>query len=157
MKHAHVWKQTGSLVLWYYTENERNYPGWHLTADTEGCRSLIALLDALANDGEPAMRTFQIKPPTAAHLAVPNNRAGHAAWHAPGKLKLAFSSDPCEWKFPVKQELAVLALGAEPLRAMRNGLEDVLQGRGDYCIDVPHRNCAPLWFWWWPKSAIGRE
>ena len=38
------WKQRGIISLWRYTENSRNYSGWHLTADAAGCASLLELL-----------------------------------------------------------------------------------------------------------------
>ncbi|MGR4894438.1 hypothetical protein ACIPR8_04025 [Stenotrophomonas sp. LARHCG68] len=155
MQRTHAWKQAGTLVLWYYAGNDRNYPGWHLTADAEGGHSMIALLDALTHDSAPATRTLQITPPTAAHLGVPNNRAG-VAWRTPGKLRLTFSNDPHTWGLAMEQDLAVLAFGTEGTAAIRDGLLDVLQGRGDYSITIPGGTGTPLWFWWWPRTAAGR-
>src|SRR5690606_19210464 len=115
--------------LWYYTENERNYPGWHLAADAAGCASLIALLDALAADGTPASRAVEITPPSKAQLAVPNNKSGSAAWRAPSKLRVALSSNPSEWSFPPALDPAVLTVGSEWLAPLRKGISGILHGR----------------------------
>ena len=78
MQRANAWKQSGRISLWRYTENQRNFPGWHLNGDADGCQSLLALLDALAADGEGS-RTVAIIAPTKTQLSVPNNKAGLAA------------------------------------------------------------------------------
>gem|GEM_PF-5354966 len=56
----------------------------------------------------------------------------------------------------MEQDLAVLAFGTEGMAAIRDGLLDVLQGRGDYSITIPGGTGTPLWFWWWPRTAAGR-
>ena len=148
MHRAHSWKQTGNVSLWYYTENEHNYPGWHLTADAAGCESLIALLDALAADGIPAFRAVEIKPPSKAQLGVPNNKGGLAAWRSPSKLRVTFSSDPTEWSFPPDLEPAVLTIGSDWLAPLREGVSGIPHGCGDYSIGSAGNGSSRLWFWW---------
>ena len=148
MHRAHSWKQTGNVSLWRYTGNERNYPGWHLTADTAGCESLIALLDALAADGIPASRAVEITPPSKAQLGVPNNKSGSAAWRSPSKLRVTFSSDPADWSFPPDLEPAVLAVGSDRLAELREGISGIPHGRGDYSIGSAGNGSSRLWFWW---------
>ena len=60
------WQQSGNVWLWRYRGSDRNYPGWHLTADPKGAASLIRLLDVFANSDQPAFRTVQLSRPTAA-------------------------------------------------------------------------------------------
>jgi hypothetical protein len=146
MHHAHSWKQSGNISLWRYTENERNYPGWHLTADAAGCASLIALLDALAADGVPASRSVEITPPSKPQLGVPNNKSGSAAWQAPGKLRVSFSATPAEWSFPLDLDSAVITVGSDWLASLREGLSGIPLGRGDYSIGP--EGSSRLWFWW---------
>ena len=148
MHRAHSWKQTGNVSLWRYTENERNYPGWHLTADTAGCDSLIALLDALVSDGIPAFRAVEITPLSKAQLGVPNNKSGLAAWRSPGKLRVTFSSDPAEWSFPPDLEPAVLAIGSDWLAPLQEGISGIPHGRGDCSIGFAGNGSSRLWFWW---------
>ncbi|RZI59261.1 MAG: hypothetical protein EOP14_04380 [Pseudomonas sp.] len=148
MYRAHSWKQAGSVSLWYYTENERNYPGWHLTADAAGCESLIALLDAFASDGVATSRAIEIKPPTKAQLGVPNNKSGLAAWQAPSKFRIAFSNIPAEWAFPLDLDQASLTIGSDWLTPLRDGISGIPHGRGDYAIGPAGKVNPGLWFWW---------
>jgi len=145
---AHSWKQSGNAFLWYYTENERNYPGWHLTADFAGCQSLIALLDAFATDGRAASRTVEIKPPSRAQLGVPNNKSGLAAWQAPSKLRIVFSDNPAEWSLPLDLDPAVLTIGSDWLAPLREGISGIPHGHGDYSIGPTDKGSSRLWFWW---------
>ncbi|MCW4453469.1 hypothetical protein OK348_01445 [Flavobacterium sp. MXW15] len=148
MNRAHSWKQSGNVSLWYYTENQRDYPGWQLTADAAGCESLMVLLDAMAADGIAASRTIELKPPSRARLAVPNNKSGLAAWRAPGKLRMVFSSNPSEWSFPPGLDPAVLAVGSDWLAPLREGISGIALGRGDHSIGPADRSGSRLWFWW---------
>lgn len=148
MHHAHSWKQAGNVSLWYYTENERNYPGWHLTSDAAGCESLVALLDALAADGITASRAVQLTPPSKAQLSVPNNRSGLAAWRAPSKLRVSFSQRPTDWLFPLEIDPAVLTIGSDWLTPFREGISGIPLGRGDYSIGPAGKDGSRLWFWW---------
>jgi hypothetical protein len=151
MVQANSWKQSGSVSLWRYTENLRNFPGWHLTADAAGCASLLALLDALAFDGVAASRTLGITAPTASVLAVPNNRS--SGWVAPSKFRLAFSPRSNQWGFPDALEPASLSIGADWLPTLRQAIAGIPQGQGDYSIGQPGNGSLPLWIWWQPAAA----
>lgn len=140
-----TWKPSGTVSLWRYTVNTRNYPGWHLNADAAGCRSLLDLLDALAT--EPGShRTMPLRPPTEAQLGVPNNRRSPVV--AATKLQLALSDVPAHWRFPSDPDPAALTIGSDWLAPLRKGLLDITQGRGDYRIGRDADGHLPLWFWW---------
>ena len=144
MQSVNSWKQSGRISIWRYTENERNYPGWHLNADRVGCQSLLALLDALVADGAGS-RSIAITPPTKTQLGVPNNRHGQAAWVAPAKLRLTLSPVADQWSFPPDLDPAALVVGPTWLQALREGIDGIPEGRGDYSIG---KGSLPLWFWW---------
>ncbi|HVH36754.1 MAG TPA: hypothetical protein VM847_21865, partial [Tahibacter sp.] len=140
-----TWKPSGTVSLWRYTVNTRNYPGWHLNADAAGCRSLLDLLDALAT--EPgSYRTIPLRPPSAAQLDVPNNRRSPVV--AATKLQLALSDVPAQWRFPHDDDPATLTIGSDWLAPLRKGLLDITRGRGDYSIGSDADGNLPLWFWW---------
>lgn len=147
MHRTHQWKQFGSVSLWYYTENERNYPGWHLTADAAGCQSLVALLEGLAAAGIAAFRTVEISAPSKAQLGVANNKSGLAAWQAPSKLRIAVSQSPAEWSFPLDLDPACLTIGSDWLAPLCKGISGIPHGQGDYSIG-PGSGGSRLWFWW---------
>ncbi|MGS1079888.1 hypothetical protein [Pseudoxanthomonas beigongshangi] len=144
MQATHTWRQSGRISLWRYTENERNYPGWHFNADAAGCHSLVALLDALSRDGE-GTRTVSISAPTNDQLRVPNNKSGLAAWQAPDKLKVILSARPDDWSFPPAIEPAVVTLGTSWLAPLSEGIQGIAKGRGDHAIGSKDHH---LWFWW---------
>ena len=141
---SHSWKQQGSISLWRYTENERNFRGWHLSADESGCRSLVDLIEALAADGAPASRSIELIAPTPAILGVPNNRGGTASYKSPQKWRVRFSSEPDHWSFPKQLDPAEFCFGYEWLEPLRKGISGMSQGLGDYSIGSD----LPLWFWW---------
>lgn len=144
MQSANCWKQTGRISIWRYTENERNYPGWHLNADRAGCQSLLSLLDALAADGAGS-RSVAITAPTKAQLVVPNNMRGRAAWVAPEKLRLTISPVEDRWSFPPDLDPAAIEVGSAWLRALRGGIAGIPEGCADYAIG---KGSLSLWFWW---------
>lgn len=143
MKRSHGWQQHGTVSLWSYRDNRRNYPGWHIGADAAGCASLLALLDALEVDGAGATRTLQLSPPSPAQLAVPNNR--DARWDAPTSLRLTVDEDVAFWQWEVDGARATLRLGKAAMAALRQGVLDIAAGRGDYSVG---QGAQALWFWW---------
>lgn len=145
---SHLWQQSGFIMLWRYTDNLRNFPGWHLTANAEGCASLITLLDAFATDGVPGSRTLIITAPTRANLAVPNNRS--AASVAPTKLRISFTAVSSQWFFPESTDPAELSIGAEWLPVFRQAIAGIQAGKGDYSIGPS--GSGSLWFWWQPAT-----
>ena len=148
---SHSWKSAGAVALWRYRENQRNFPGWHLTADPIGCASLLSLFDALGTDGDGSSRIFVVQPPTPAILAVPNNR--RSPWCSPSKLRLSVSEKPSEWIFPDTLEPATLTFGLDWLPELQRGIADISRGHGDYAIGNPTDSNLQLWFWWQPQSA----
>ena len=146
MQLANSWKQSGRISLWRYTENERNFPGWHINADSAGCESLLALLEVLSADGGGS-RTVAIATPTKAQLDVPNNKAGLATWVAPDKLRMTFSPNPEEWFFSSAIDPAEITVGTSWLAPLREGIAGIPNGHGDYSIG-DRKSGLPLWFWW---------
>jgi hypothetical protein len=142
-----VWKQNGNIWLWRYTLNERNYPGWNLTADDSGCGSLLALLDELVErPGE--YHTVQTLSPGRDQLAVPNNRIERATWLAPARLRLTYSKNSTAWEFPGDLEPATFEIGADWLPALREGISGIPHGRGDNSIGLNKGGNLTLTFWW---------
>lgn len=135
-------------MLWRYSENRRNFPGWHFTANADGCASFIALLDAFAVDADGS-RTLDVTAPTQAVLAVPNNRS--AALVVPAKLRLMLSASSSYWSFPESTDPAELAVGVEWLPILRRAIAGIPQGQGDYSIGPA--GSGSLWLWWQPAAA----
>ena len=147
MKDHLSWKQEGTVSLWRYTEFPKKFGGWHITANSDGISSLLALLQLLA--GTPgAYRTVAVIPPSPAVLRVPNFQKGDALWSAPAKWRLQCTSEDT-WQFPLELEPATLTVGGKFLQQLEAGLRGIPKGEGDFGIGLS----PPLYFWWWPRSA----
>jgi len=72
------WQQRGSFYFWRYTENERNYPGWHFMVDAAASQSMAALASAFLAEGPHPARVLVLSPPSDVVLSVPNNKDGRA-------------------------------------------------------------------------------
>jgi len=152
---THTWKPQGAVFLWRYLENTRNYPGWHLTADSTGVRSILALLDLLASSSVRLYRTIPVTRPTIRELSAPNNKQGTAKTAVPAKWRFDFDpTTPGRWTFPQNLEPACLSFGPEYVPALVAGLTGIENGSGDYSIGPKTKECpdlsAHLWFWWRP-------
>lgn len=64
----------GRICIWRYLENEKNYPGYHISIDPQ-CAEVIAR-DLRGLDQGPV--SFQLSSPTSTELAVPNNLNNNA-------------------------------------------------------------------------------
>lgn len=139
----------GTICLWQFQENAKNYPAWNFSASPAGARSLISIVRALQLSG--GFRTIPIAPPTPAVLQVPNNRGGDAKWFAPKKWRIVAADHPEYWHFPAAPELAVLTLGSAGMDDLIAGVSSIADGEGDYCIGGANAE-ESLWFWWHPRT-----
>ncbi len=145
---SYRWRQRGTMSMWRYLENTRNYPGWHFSADDAGCASMLALLDVLFLDPAGTTRTLQLTAPSEEVLSVPNNRG--ASVEGPVSLRVSHAVDPEALSWSQEGDRLVLEIGQQRAPMLRKGIADVAAGYGDYSIaTIP----LPLWFWWWPRAA----
>ncbi len=127
------WKQEGRLYLWRYTENTRNYPGWHLTADDACCHSLADLIERMLSARWSSQKPLVLTPPTKEVLRVPNNRGGEARWKSPAGLIL---------KYPKGK------VGDEHI-ALETNIDTIILSVGKLKLELLRRVCA--------KSSEGRR
>lgn len=151
-------KQSGQIFLWRYKDNVRNYPGWHLCADSQGCEFLLEVLNAFNKSQEKSFLVAISNPPSKV-LSVPNNQGGRAKWQSPKELKLSFDSDANAtelWDFSFNNNLSILKFGSKGIKELKKGIQDVTNGQGDYSIggydSESNEESTCLWFWWYPKK-----
>jgi hypothetical protein len=133
--------------VWRYLENQRNYPGYHLSADAEGCATLLEWLQ------NPKPRhEFRLQPITQEVLNVPNNQRGAAPYVGCSFLTLQVIPDVAEGHFLFSEASGRLTLECSQRQVERiiGGVNDIMQGRGDYCIGGADQQV--LWFWWYPQQ-----
>lgn len=143
------WKQTGTVYCWRYRDNARNYPGWNIAADKEGCAELLSLIDLMEAAPYSSSKTIRLTPPTDDVLSVPNNRLGEARWTAARSLSLRYPKgkvEPDHWDLEREGDTLTLSIGEAKLRELRSGVEDMMAGEGDWGIGESDEEI--LFFWW---------
>ena len=147
------WKPSGTIILWTFRQQNKNYYGWHLTADAAGCESFIDLLDKMNSTSLPVKRTVPLDHPD--HFPF-SGIGGPFKWsdHVfAQKLKLIYSSTLLaeSWEATYSDGVFQLSIGARFLSRLRAGIVDIKRGEGDYSIG-PWNEKKPedmLWFWWY--------
>lgn len=142
----------GSIFLWRYRENAPNFPGWHLTTDTGGVRSLSDQLIRLRDGPVRATARIPTQRPTHAMLAVPNNLDGLAAWSSPRALVLRVSEQGREWRMSTKNAELWIDCGKVQIAEFLDAVEKLVQGFGDFSIGSAKEDLDDqrLTFWWYP-------
>jgi hypothetical protein len=141
---------SGCIALWRFTEGERSYPGWNVSADARGIATLLDKLARLRTEG--GHRTVQISPPTRGVLQVVNNQRGSAPWVAADRwrIELAPGQESTQrWSFPPDLNTACLSLGEEMLSLLEESVRGIGRHEGDHSMGLALSE-ERLWFWWWP-------
>ncbi|MCH9648644.1 MAG: hypothetical protein K0U98_10420 [Deltaproteobacteria bacterium] len=152
------WKQRGKVALWRYRDNVGNYSGFHMTADTTGCESLLELFRLMLEADYSSAQSIRLIPPTEGMLSVPNNRGGSARWRTSRVWTIRYPKSrvsPDHWELSVAERTCNLVTGRSLLEDLRKGVEDIQRGEGDYSIESGREQESnhPLWFWWWGGAS----
>jgi len=113
------WKLQGHAYIWRYQGNTRNYPGWHFTADAQGCVSLLELLDMMAASRFSSEAQVPLTVPTERQLGVPNAPLQYVPvnsleiYHSPTKVT------PDHWQLTENANRVRLEVGRETLGELR--------------------------------------
>ena len=141
--------QAGSIYLWRYLENVRNYSGFHLTCDSAGCSTLRA---ALNNEAGYPYVTVNLASDEKV-LKVPNNKGGlaKAIFYKTLVIKVG-QSLPGEYMRFKELEGGVCELKCSVGQAdcILGGVDDIEIGKGDY--SVGEIKGQDLTFWWYPNA-----
>jgi len=141
MLELNSWRQTGVLHLWRYTENVRNYPGWHLATDLAGHASFLDLLTLLKSAAESrASRTVKPTIPSAEVLATANNRRSPVV--SPTRVRIAASGVADHWTIAEVNADVTIELGVQHLDGIIRWLSDPAAA-----FDTTYGSAPPLWFW----------
>lgn len=121
---CHDWKRSGRIWLWRYAERNRNYLGWHLSADSAGRDALIALVDACAADGIGATRVMSIDGLDATNRWMPVRNVGKIV--TPKTWRITIANDDA-WRFPEMDEHAELHVGKKLVASATERIHRYLQ------------------------------
>ena len=135
------------IHLWLYRENRRNFPGYHLSADAEGCARLSSVFASLSRAIDHRVEKISLMPVTVEALRVPNNSSGDSS--VVSFAQWVVETDPALDKEPMRFEESgrECRTRMSPRRAdeILAGVKDISAGRGDYSIGSGDH---ALWFWW---------
>jgi hypothetical protein len=142
-----------AVYLWCYPDAGKSYAGWHLTADADGCASLLGAFDELASArGEHQSRLQNVIPPTAKILSVPG--CPSAARSAKRLRIVVDRTNVRRFELGDRDGEVSLQVGIDRLGELRAHVEEIPKGGGDESIVAdgkrPPRE-QRLWFWWMAK------
>jgi hypothetical protein len=149
------WKQAGRLFFWRFTENTRNFPGWHFMVDRAASTSIAALLRSMAQSESLCSRTIVVSLPTPEVLSIPNNRNSQCV--APERLRIELDlSGGDAWALVEDGAVVHWRLGAESLRRVADVFADPAKYFGSTVGQEP-----VLWSWGVltqspPNKSLGR-
>jgi hypothetical protein len=135
------WRQTGIFHFWRFTENVKNFPGWHLAFDPSGHASFLDLLTRLrgATESNPS-RTVQLRPPSAEVLSTVNNRRSPVV--SPTRVRVSRSDVANQWTIAEREADVSVAIGVKNLDGIIRWL-----GEPAAAFDTTYGEDPPLWFW----------
>ena len=142
------WTQRGSISLWHYKDFPKNYCGYHLTADQDGCVFLIGLVERFRNAQYPARKQIALDTPTPDVLSVPNcPRKCIPADRVELRFRRDFSDD--HWSITESGREVKIEMGANGLNDLDRGVGDMILADGDWSTGSGE---SSLWFWWHPNT-----
>lgn len=138
------WRLSGNVYLWRYKGNARNYPGWHLPADTLACASLLDLIKLMSDSQFTSEVMLPLSPPTPREIRLPNAKF----IHLPATLLLIYYSPikltADHWQLTESNGRVRLEVGSDHLSEFQKGIAGIVPHENDYWIGVSGQE---LWFW----------
>ncbi|MHB9132825.1 MAG: hypothetical protein ACYDBB_17285 [Armatimonadota bacterium] len=152
------WQPSGIVILWTFHQQNKNYFGWHLTADRVGCISFIDLIDRMASTTDSAKRTIPLTCPWHFPFSGDGGPFIQKDYVFAEKMQLSYSATmPSEtWEAQFVRGVFKLSVGSGFLSSLRAGIADINMGQGDYSIgpndSMDKKPEDRLWFWWYIKQ-----
>jgi hypothetical protein len=138
------------IFFWRYDRASKGYRGFHLSADNNGCDALLAGLRKKIRKPSDRTAKFNLCEPTERVLSAPNYRTRAQTWKL---LEIRVDHNVPERFLNVTAEndLAHVSLSKDMAESMEKGVQDILEGNGDWSISSELKNAdrQPIWFWWY--------
>lgn len=135
---------SGRVVLWKFSPEHYKYIGWNLTADEEGCLSLVELLEGVQAAGVSADRIIATQPATASLVKA---ITGFRPYKTVGQFTLRYQKgEPRLWRTEEREDALVIAFGEREIELMQTALYRILKGEADFAIG--DANDSDLLYFW---------
>lgn len=147
--HVEKLKHTGRVYIWKFIPENRNYPGWNLTADIEGCNSLIKLLQQMQLASFPSHKTIITHPATINQVkAATDNKP----FETVGRIALKFRKGEQQlWQTEERNDVLEIRFGEREMQLLQTALQRIIKGEGDFAIgDAENEHL--VYFWWLPEN-----
>ena len=156
------WKMQGSLYLWRFDRNGRNFDGWHLHVDDAASASIADLIDRMLASEKLCRKVIDVVPerPLPVDPDLP--------WYAASQLVLIYAREEVEanyWLAELKSDKLHLTLGTDKMQELKAGVVGVPLGKDDYAIgpDVNHAKMTgkERWkhecIWFWSRNPVNQH
>lgn len=146
-----AWQQSGNVYLWRYPQpSSKSRRGWHFTADTAGCVSMVDLLERMQAADGPCHRTLALGAVAPEISAVPN--FGPPKPDRFEKLRINYAPEATELTLTEDDGRLNMNIGADRATVFAAAFVEVGVGLGDFGIATSRTKCAETWmFWWMPE------
>ena len=139
LMNLNLWKQNGSISIWRYKPLNKNFPGWHMSADKAGYESLLEFLNLLEQSSVGSKRTLNLVKPD--------------IWSASSTLKkmpekkvlIILSSLDDHWLLETEPDRLLFNIGVQQISVLKAGILDAKNGEFDFSVGaIDGQN---IWFW----------
>lgn len=139
----------GQLSLWKFSPKNQKYIGWNLTADTEGCLSLIELLEQMQAAPASSEKIIATQPATLTHVKTLTGSRPHKTVH---QVTLRYrKGEPQLWITEERDDELVITFGDREIDLLQTALYRILKGESHFAIgDATDGHL--LYFWWFGEE-----
>lgn len=144
---SEFYKFKGKLHLWKYLENQSHFPGINLTADKDGCESIVELLTRFKGFINKPTKTLTSYPTTQKIASVGTSKSKFKSFSA---LTFDFiNEDENIWTVEeLSNDEIKISFSISYLDELERAIKRVKVGEGDFLIaDKKRKNI--LYFWWY--------
>jgi len=126
------------------------YADWHFTADSEGCDSLVELIELLVGKPAPAYRTLVIADPRDVGADRIFGEHNYRV-DVPPKLRIGNSTSvDAPTDIRLLDDVFTISLSSDDLLCFLQAVRDVASDQADFSIRFGRD--TRISFWWWPKA-----
>jgi hypothetical protein len=133
----------GSIYFWKYISDQRNYPGWNITADNDACNSMIELLEMMKRSEYPSRKSVKTCPSTMKQVRM----ATEGRYKTTELIKLHFKKEAKNaWTISETKEGLVIVFNTAKLTELKSSFRRIYMGKGDFAISDGQQGNI-LYFW----------
>ncbi|MEL6824780.1 MAG: hypothetical protein AAFN91_00925 [Pseudomonadota bacterium] len=135
--------------FWKYQGSTRNYPGYHLSLNSEAADAIVERLRSRLSMQMERSVKFDLMRPTDDVLSVPNNRNHKSQSKDRLELSIRFDAEVELLHIVETSDAVVVELSPLKTNDLLDGIEGLMMGKNDYAMwgldDEGIKTC--IWFW----------